>query len=170
MEFWAPIKDFENYSVSSTGRVKTSTYRGQKMDSEISVHPNNGGYYRVHLWRQGKMFTKSIHRIVLETFACDGCYGRQAAHLDGNKSNNKIDNLRWVTAKENNRHQEVHGTRLRGSKVWTAKLTALDIKNIRDLKNSGLSNKEIHLKFPDISKQAIIRATTNSKFRTWKHL
>lgn len=68
------------------------------------------GYYRLTLCKNGKKYDRSIHRLVAESFADIVPEGLQVAHLDGNKNNNSLKNLKFVTAKENASHKITHGT------------------------------------------------------------
>lgn len=69
---------------------------------------NGRGYMYVRLWDGEKYNQRYVHRLVLESFV--GIEdGKQADHIDHDKSNNKLSNLRWVTAKENMAHASQNG-------------------------------------------------------------
>lgn len=90
MEMWKPIKDLPGYSVSSEGRVRKDS------TGQIMVLSKNGGYCRITI-------TKHVHRLVAEAFIekpedVERCW---VDHIDGNRSNNNVENLRWVTPSEN---------------------------------------------------------------------
>lgn len=67
-----------------------------------SVNPN--GYEIVQLMVEGKQIGKAVHTLVARAFVPGFKDGLQVNHKDGDKRNNKADNLEWVTAKENTRH------------------------------------------------------------------
>lgn len=98
MEIWKNIKDFENYQVSSYGRVKG---KNGILKPIITIY----GYYQVILYKDKKAYSKRIHRLVLETFKPEHSKEKnQVNHIDLNKTNNNLNNLEWATAKENCRH------------------------------------------------------------------
>lgn len=70
--------------------------------------------------------------------------GHQAAHLDGNKLNNHISNLAWVTPKENIRHNIVAGT-YRGGHAYT--LSQSDYYRIKDDRKAGMKVQELAAKY-----------------------
>lgn len=111
MEKWIPIKGYEeHYEVSNYGRVRNIprayclTYRGGRYVSKTTVNKptNNGkGYGRVFLSKYNKVTTKYVHRLVAENWCSNPLKCKEINHIDGNKSNNKSDNLEWVTRRQN---------------------------------------------------------------------
>lgn len=101
---WKPIKDYEDlYMVSNTGLVKRIKFINGKhnFEQEKLLKPilNKDGYMFVRLCKDGKTKNKRIHRLVANAFL--GESNLQIDHIDGNKQNNRLDNLEYVTAKEN---------------------------------------------------------------------
>ena len=95
------IKGFENYSISDKGIVKNIK------TNKIKIGISNGagrGYLYVDLYSNGKKIRKFIHRLVAETFIPNIENKPMVNHKDGNTKNNHINNLEWVTAKENVEH------------------------------------------------------------------
>lgn len=70
----------------------------------ICQQENRKNYLRVCLSKQGVCKWKTVHRLVAETFIPNPDNKPQVNHIDGNKQNNNIQNLEWVTNKENCRH------------------------------------------------------------------
>ena len=66
--------------------------------------PNNCGYQRVGVRINGKLIRLLLHRVVAEAFLDNTENKRCVNHKDGNKFNNDVDNLEWVTDKENHKH------------------------------------------------------------------
>ena len=99
-ESWKKIKDYENYSVSSFGRV-----RNDKTDRILKPTKNAGGYYHVSLYKNGKEKNHSIHRLIGIAFLPNHDNKRMVDHIDENKMNNNIINLRWSTGSQNQFNQ-----------------------------------------------------------------
>ena len=108
-EIWKDIKDYEGiYQVSNLGRVKgllrydsRGNLRVERMLKPIST---NDGYVKVNLSKNGVKRKRPIHRLVAEAFISNSENKSQVNHIDENKTNNSVDNLEWVTAKENINH------------------------------------------------------------------
>lgn len=112
MEKWLPISGFEGfYEVSSLGNVRSLDRTVPRVDGsmcpikgqilKLYLAPN--GYEVVHLSRENKRTAFSVHRLVTLAFLGE-CDGADVNHRDGNKLNNRLDNLEWCTRSENMRH------------------------------------------------------------------
>lgn len=100
----APIKGYEGlYVVTSDG-----TIIGLKSGKELKPM-NMRGYLRVKLYKNAKSKTHSIHRLVASAFIPNDQGKEQVNHIDGNKSNNNVSNLEWVTQSENQIHAYLNG-------------------------------------------------------------
>ena len=99
IETWKHINN--NYLVSNLGKIKSLPRNGTSKNEKI-LKPkiNKVGYHSVYV---GKW--KLIHRLVAELFIPNPYNKPFVDHIDHNKSNNSIDNLRWVTMEENNKHR-----------------------------------------------------------------
>lgn len=165
------------YSASTHGRVKSNdwnlvnsrghrrTYLGRVLTPRI----NNDGYGNVLIYGPagGDRRTAQVHRLVCEAFHGTPPAGMQAAHLDGDPLNNRPENLKWCTPKENCSHMEAHGTRVRGFGVHTAVLTEACVHIIRAMCRSGnYTQSEIAEKF-GVSQSSISHISTGV---TWSHL
>lgn len=101
---WKPIKGYEGlYEVSNDGRVRrirfiNGSHNFEKI-KECKQTLNSWGYMTVNLCKNGKSNTKRVHRLVAIAFL--GESDLQIDHIDGNKQNNRLDNLEYVTPKEN---------------------------------------------------------------------
>ncbi len=95
------------------------------------------GYPQVGLRRDGKAYTRHVHRLILETFIGPCPEGMECRHLDGDSVNNRLDNLKWGTHSENMQDSIRHGThvvpRQRGELNGRAKLTADKVLLIRKI-------------------------------------
>ncbi len=125
-KIWKDVVGYEGYyKISNYGELK-SLYREYVMpNGGIRVAPerildtskNDNGYFKAYLYKETKSHFCFIHRLVALHFIPLIVGKRQVNHKDGNKENNRSDNLEWCTPKENIKHAELIGLRdLRGSK------------------------------------------------------
>lgn len=141
-EVWktAPVLNHQ-YEVSSMGRIRHRV----KM-TLVSQRIMRGGYLQTCLYnpetRQGKSFM--VHRLVALTFL-GAPNGLQVNHIDCSKTNNRVENLEYVTATENMRHAKEHGLRpsRRGTKAGGAVLTEKQVLRIAELIRAGRPYAEI---------------------------
>lgn len=100
-EVWKDIPNFEGYQISNLGRVKS--FRQNKTDGKIlKPRLNVWNYLQISLIKDGKTYSKRIHRLVMETFQpLDDYANFEVDHIDHNKQNNTLTNLRWITKQEN---------------------------------------------------------------------
>ena len=98
---WRPIKNFEGlYEVSNTGLIKSLHCGKEKILKQV-IRSNNYPYYFIGLLKNGERKYFAVHRLVAQAFISNPNNYEQVDHLDGNKLNNNVDNLEWVTPKEN---------------------------------------------------------------------
>ena len=161
VETWRPAVENSNYSISSWGRVK-----GPK--GFILSAPVTHGYEAVNLsFSHYESITTRVHRMVLSAFIGPPPFaGAIAAHNDGNRRNNRVDNLRWASAIENQADRLRHKTEYRGVMVRQAKLKDADILTILRRARSGEMYKHIARDYGvSISTVSLIK-----KGRIWKHV
>lgn len=96
---WTQIKNFPSYSVSDDGKV-----RNDKREKQKSLKRTPDGYLAVDLYKDGKRTTAKVHRLVSEAFIQNPDNLPQINHMDGDKFNNSVSNLEWVSAKDNMAH------------------------------------------------------------------
>ena len=100
MENWKDIKDYEGlYQVSNLGRV-----RNIKLNNQLKPSINTNGYYRVSLRKNGKDQGFKVHRLVAIHFIDNPLNNPVINHINGDKSDNTMNNLEWVTYRENSCH------------------------------------------------------------------
>lgn len=146
-ENWKDIEGFEGYyQVSNFGRV-----RG--LDRSIQSTQNNGctvkrrgkilnrkkacgsGYIIHSLTKDNKSYYRKPHRLVAEAFLPNPDNLPQVNHKDGNKINNRLENLEWCTAKYNTNHAVISGLKIakRGVENKRCRFTKEDIVNIKQM-------------------------------------
>ena len=170
-EAFAPIPGYEGrYEVSTAGRIRTLIGIGRKRSGEILAGSSNQkGYRRILLSSSdGTHRTSVVHRLVLEAFVGPQPSPRhEVNHKNGIKWDNRVENLEWVTRKENNRHAVVNGLWYPhvGEKHGRAILCEDDVRAIRDLE--GVI-RQCHLaRFYRVNSQTIRGVWTR---RIWKHV
>ena len=98
MNDYRVIDDCPNYSVNRDGHIINAN------GNEKASHIDRYGYLRTNLYSNGQMFSKRVHRLVAEAFIPNPENKPDVNHKDGNKRNNSVDNLEWVTRSENMLH------------------------------------------------------------------
>ena len=97
MEDWTSIINYPNYAVSKDGRIKSIRF-----NRILKPSYSDSGYAYVNLSHGGLIKSTAIHKIVIEHFkGLKPAENYVVDHKDGNKTNNHIDNLEWVSIKEN---------------------------------------------------------------------
>ena len=137
-EVWKPISGYEEqYEISSLGNLRsldrheqmsdgrTRFRRGKMMSTQVK---KNTGYVAVNLYKDGKAKTYLVHRLVAEAFIPNPGHKKEVNHKSGDKTDNSVQNLEWMTSSENTRHSyDVLGRR--GSCV--GRFTQDQIREIR---------------------------------------
>lgn len=123
-ELWKPIPGFDGYEASTHGRIRSWIRPGgrRRVEPLVLKHKVSNGYHLVGLCRNSRVHSMTVHQLVLMTHVGPRPPGLQCRHFpDPTRSNNRVDNLSWGTAKENADDRAVHGTVLRGAESVPAK-------------------------------------------------
>lgn len=133
-------KQFNNYLIYEDGTVE-SLLTGKKITKRVGPK----GYYQINLCINGKCKTFMFHRLIASAFIENPNNLPCVNHIDGNKLNNELSNLEWVTHKENSQHAVKAGLfhPVKGKDSYQGHFSEDDIRSIRNLKNSGKSQYQI---------------------------
>ena len=145
----------EDYEITKEGQV-INRHSGRILKGQ----PNGKGYLRVSIG--GKLCF--IHRLVAEQYIPNPENKQQVNHKDGNKLNNHVDNLEWVTNQENRDHAINENLHAQGENCPWSKLTAHDVEAIRKLYGK-VSNKEL----AEIYGVAASTISAIQQYRSWKN-
>lgn len=101
-EIWKDIKGYENlYQISSMGRIRRITKTGKKKILKQFLDSTTGGYYRVNLCKNGICTKAKPHQLVAQAFIPNPENKPCIDHINTDRADNRVENLRWVTIKEN---------------------------------------------------------------------
>ena len=136
-EIWCDVKGYEGlYQVSNWGNVKSLNYKRTGKEKILRPCKDGNGYLYVVLFENGKYKLYKVHRLVLSTFSpIENSHELQVNHINECKTDNRLENLEWVTCKENCNH----GTRNKRSgekKSIPIVQLSLEGKYIRSWKSS----------------------------------
>jgi DNA-binding transcriptional regulator YiaG len=156
------IPNHPRYEISKEGIIRT------KISLKIkSQYVGSTGYYMVSFSYLNKSKPLRVHRLIAETYIPNPENQPEINHKDGNKLNNNISNLEWVTHLGNMQHANKAGLmNNKGSNNGTAKLKETDILKIRELLKTKLSQQKIANMF-NVSRSAILMIHLNKR---WSHV
>lgn len=155
------IEGSEGYYVREDGNVigKTGVVLVQTINKR-------NGYHYVSIKVDGKFVTRRVHRLVAKNLIDNPNNLPEVNHIDGNKSNNHVNNLEWVTSSQNKRHSvDILGNNV-GITHGMASITEEQVHEICKMLSSGYQNTYISEKL-NVSVHIIsdIRSRSN-----WTHI
>ena len=121
-EQWKPIEGTDGtYEVSNTGKIRSNNYLGHGSQKELSLSKDKKGYMRVRIYTGGSRKTVKVHREVAKAFIPNPENKPEVNHKDGNKENNRVNNLEWSTSGENTTHAYDTGLKEK-TREWCRKM------------------------------------------------
>lgn len=156
-------REYNGYQVSNFGKVINK--HGKVLSTNISIH----GYVNTSIVDYDGKDIRGMHRIVAIVFIPndDPIHKIEVNHIDGNKENNRVDNLEWVTKKENQEHASSTLGKRVGTDCYKHKLTEEEVLEIYNICKEG------KLTYKEIGKNYNVSAYTISHIAqgiSWKNL
>ena len=158
------IKENENYLIDREGDIISISYQKGKMSAFLTPSKDKDGYLLCalkHKWYK-------VHRLVAQHFLNNPLNKKNVNHINGIKSDNRVENLEWCTHKENMQHAVLNNLNgfAKGEKSPKTKLKNDDIRKIRFLKNNGYTSRQL-AEIYNISFGSIRKIVYNER---WKHI
>jgi len=175
-EIWKEVAGYEGlYEASNLGRIRSvprtlidglgraRRYRSKILTGGVS----DKGYWAVMMCRGSVQRMTLISRLVAETFIPNPDGKAEVNHKDGNKNDNSVNNLEWMTHQENSLHRNAVLRKNIGDKNYGAKMTNETVMEMRKMREeTGYAYRIIAEKF-GLNENTIYRAITK---RHWKHI
>lgn len=175
-ERWLPVVGYEGYyEVSDLGRVRSLTrsgsggrgrkrmFQGRVLTSRLK---SSETYLTVTLSRDGRHVDKRVHKLVTEAFF-GPCPGREVCHGPNGAFDNSVSNLSYGTRAKNMADMLRDGTRVLGTRMYSAKLTEADVIEIRRRHMAGEAGYRVLAREYGVD-QGQIRLIVKRK--NWKHV
>ena len=149
MEEYKTIKGFENYEISNTGKVR------EKINDRILDTFMNKGYTKIGLRIDGKRYIKDVHRLVAQTFILEFNNKSFVYHIDGNKNNNEVSNLKVSNNKQKSKNKE------------KTEVNLMDFEKLELKRGKGELSYDEQLKLIEMYKQ-IDKNKAKERTREWR--
>lgn len=167
MEVWKKIIGFENYEVSNLGNVKNTNFKRTRKEKIMKSTKNSSGYLLLSLFKNGKRNRFQVHYLVAISFINNFENKKCINHINGIKTDNRLENLEWNTHSENTKHAFKIGLMKNnfGESQHLSKLKENDVLEIRENKDC-LSYRQM----ANIYKVSVFSIQSVVNRKTWKHI
>ena len=154
------LKEDSRFEISQSGVI-----RNAKTKSIKSQYVSDTGYYMITISKNNKSKPYRVHRLLANNFIDNIENLKEVNHIDGNKLNNELINLEWVSHFGNMQHAFSTGlANNSGVKNGMAKLNEINVAEIKELLKQGISQYKIAEKYL-VSRSAILKIHLG---KTWK--
>lgn len=154
------LKEDSRFEISQSGII-----RNVKTKSIKSQYVSDTGYYMITISKNNKSKPYRVHRLLANNFIENPQKLKEVNHIDGNKLNNDLSNLEWVSHFGNMQHAFSTGlANNTGVKNGMAKLNEIKVCEIKELLKQGISQYKIATKY-NVSRSTILKIHLN---KTWK--
>ncbi len=143
-EEWRRAPGFDGYAISNCGRFARILNSGMRSIRYSGIHKS--GYRYCFPYVDGKKISAKVHRLVALAFIGDPPAEKpQVNHINGIRNDCRVENLEWMSNRENARHAQKAGlfVQFRGSSNGTAKLTEERVAEIKTLRRQGVPRQEV---------------------------
>lgn len=170
MEIWKPIPGYEDrYEASSEGRIRRLPTRNRR-GVYLGAYTGSGGYLRCAIRVDGRMRQKGVHQLVALAFLGLCPKGHEVNHKNLDKTDNRPENLEYMSHTENIKHARQQGRwdrdRAKGERRSRAKLNEHQVREIKQSLSEGVSECSLAEKHK-VSQQAIYLIKAG---KTWKYI
>lgn len=175
IEIWKDIPEYEGlYQISNLGNIKSlkrevkHNYSGSiNLKTRILKSSLGGKYLRVAFCKESKYKYIHVHRILALMFIENPDNLPEVNHIDGNKLNNKLENLEWVTRKENMFHAFKNGLAKSGENCYNSKISNLQVIEIKKrYSKKNISQKQLAKEYK-VDQALISRIINNKIHKKW---
>lgn len=157
IEEWKTIPNFPMYEASSLGRIRSIDRIITRNDGKV-LHlkqhilkpTKSNGYYSVNVSENNKISSVKVHILVAQAFLGVKSKNLDVRHKNGDKTDNRIDNLEYGTRSDN----MLDGYKIRGRTMYCQKLSPIQAKEIRQKYQQGKSQRQLAKEY-DVSKTTI---------------
>ena len=154
------LKEDSRFEISQSGII-----RNVKTKYIKSQYISDTGYYMITISKNNKSKPYRVHRLLANNFIKNPKKLKEVNHIDGNKLNNDLSNLEWVSHFGNMQHAFSTGlANNTGIKNGMSKLNEIKVREIKELLKQGISQYKIAKKY-NVSRSAILKIHLN---KTWK--